>query len=122
MSDHCRNADSRAGAIVPLRAVSIARKEARHILRDPFTFSLALGLPLFLVSFFGFVIDFNVKDIRMNVYDRDQSRASRQFIESFRTAGSFEIRDGMNPGSPVSDLDSEQAKAVLIVEKGFGRN
>lgn len=105
-----------------VRALSIARKEARHILRDPFTTAMAFGLPLFMVVFFGLVIDFNVKDIRLHVYDRDSSRASRQFLETFETSGSFSLRAGQEPGSPALELDREQAKAVLLIEKGFGKN
>lgn len=106
----------------PIRALSVARKEARHILRDPFTLGMAFGLPLFMVAFFGLVIDFNVTDIRLHVYDRDQSRTSRQFLETFTTSGSFQLRPGRTPGSPASELDAEKAKAVLIVEPGFGRD
>jgi ABC-2 type transport system permease protein len=104
-----------------VRALSIARKEARHILRDPFTTAMAFGLPLFMVVFFGLVIDFNVKDIRLHVYDRDASRASRQFLETFATSGSFSLHAGREPGAPALELDRETTKAVLIVEKGFGK-
>ncbi len=52
------------------RAYSIGFKEVRHIWRDPFTLSLALGLPLLMVLFFGLAMDFNVHDIHLTAYDR----------------------------------------------------
>jgi len=105
-----------------VRALSVARKEARHILRDPFTMGMAFGLPLVMVIFFGLVIDFNVKDIRLHVYDRDSSRASRQFLEAFRTSGAFSLHAGQDPGAPAREIDEEKTKAVLIIERGFGKD
>ena len=60
------------------RAMSIARKEAHHILRDPVTMAAALGLPVMLVCFFGFVIDLNVRDVGVLVADGDNTRTSRE--------------------------------------------
>ena len=45
------------------RALSIAKKEKFHILRDPFTLAMATVLPVLLVLIFGLAIEFNVKDI-----------------------------------------------------------
>lgn len=104
------------------RAMSIARKEARHILRDPYTLAMALGLPLLLVAFFGFAIDFNVKDLHLTVVDRDMSEPSRQLVEVFQSSGYFQIRRDTGPGDPAEILDSEQAKAVLIIEPRFARD
>ena len=106
----------------PVRAASVARKEARHILRDPFTLGMAFGLPLFMVAFFGLVIDFNVKDIRMRVYDRDQTRVSRRFLEDFKTSRTFSLEPGISPGEPSRELDEERAKAVILIERGFGND
>jgi ABC-2 type transport system permease protein len=101
------------------RALSIARKEIRHILRDPFTMGMAVGLPLVLLLFFGYAIDFDLHDIRLTVYDRDNSRPSRQFVDTIRGTGLFRVKYGV--GAEVSgDLDHEKAKAVLIIEKNFG--
>ncbi len=75
------------------RAYAIAYKEVRHIVRDPFTLSLALGLPLLMVLFFGLAMDFNVHDIHLTVYDQDHSRSSRQLMETFEEApGYFRLR------------------------------
>ncbi|MDE2141700.1 MAG: ABC transporter permease, partial [Elusimicrobia bacterium] len=51
------------------RAMSIARKEARHIRRDRVTLAAALGMPILLVCFFGFVIDLNVRQVGLLVAD-----------------------------------------------------
>jgi len=101
------------------RALSVARKEVRHVLRDPFTLALALGLPVLLVTFFGFAIDFDVGNIRLSVYDRDRTPASRRLAEVFSASGYFNVQPGVHPEAPSKDLDAEEASAVLIIEPRF---
>lgn len=104
------------------RAFAIARKETRHILRDPYTLTLILFLPLFLVVYFGLAIDFNIKNLRMTVYDRDRSRASRQLVETFQSSGFFKVQGGDRSLRPTQSLESESAKAVLLIEPHFARD
>lgn len=106
----------------PRRALSIARKEVRHVLRDPFTLALALGLPVILVTFFGFAIDFDVRDVRLALYDRDRSQASRALAEVFSASGYFSVSPGEHPEAMARELDSERAAAVLIIEPEFSRD
>ncbi|MDD5656793.1 MAG: ABC transporter permease [Elusimicrobia bacterium] len=104
------------------RAFAIARKEARHVLRDPFTLGMALGLPVFLVAFFGFVIDLNVRHIRLAVSDRDKSRASRELVRMFSSSGYFDVRPA-SPATPLLRLlDTGRADAVLAIPPDFERH
>jgi ABC-2 type transport system permease protein len=104
------------------RVKSIARKELRHIVRDPFTLGMALGLPLVMLVLFGFAIDFDVRDIALTVIDRDQTKPSREMIETIAGTGLFKVKTGSVEGSPTADLDHEKSKGVLIIEKGFGED
>lgn len=103
------------------RAYSIAHKEVRHIWRDPFTLSLALGLPLLMVLFFGLAMDFNVHDIHLTTYDSDHSRSSRQLLETFESSGYFQLQPHPLVGDVTEPLNSNQAKAVLVIPPRFGR-
>ena len=104
------------------RVRAVALKETRHILRDPYTLALVIFLPLFLVVYFGLAIDFNIKNLRMTVYDRDQSRASRQLVGAFGSSGFFKVQPQTRSPRPSQDLESEKAKAVLVIEPGFSRD
>ena len=104
------------------RALSIARKEVRHLWRDPFTLTLALGLPMLLVVFFGYAIDLESRDIGLTVQDRDRSRQSRELVEVFSSSGYFDVLAPSDPGRLLNDLDTERAAAVLIIEPRFGRD
>ena len=103
------------------RAYSIAFKEVRHIVRDPFTLALSLGLPLLMVLFFGLAMDFNVHDIHLTAYDSDHSRSSRQLLETFQSSGYFRIRQDTLAPDATKALQANQAKAVLVIPPGFGR-
>lgn len=103
------------------RARAIARKEVDHILRDPFTVVAALGLPVLLVTFYGYAIDFDVRDIPLVVHDGDSTRASRQLAELFSSSGYFRPMAPRAGYGVLRELDSERASAVLIIRPGFGR-
>jgi ABC-2 type transport system permease protein len=104
------------------RVKSISRKELRHIVRDPFTLGMALGLPLVMLVLFGFAIDFDVRDIALTVIDRDQTKPSREMVDTIQGTGLFKVKYGSVEGPPTADLDHEMSKGVLIIEKGFGED
>ena len=105
------------------RTLSIAKKERFHILRDPFTLTMATVLPVLLVLIFGLAIEFNVKDIGLTVHDSDKTLSSRKLTEVFISSQYFKIKptDGSIINA-ISDLDSEQSKASLIIEPDFEHN
>jgi len=92
-----------------------------HILRDPFTLALALGLPVMLVTFFGYAIDFEVKDIKIAVSDRDLGPAARRLKEIFSTSGYFSLVPQAAVSGPVEMLDSGRASAALFIEPDFSK-
>src|SRR5665213_3559916 len=104
------------------RAYSICHKEVRHIVRDPFTMGLAIGMPLLMVLFFGYAMDFNVHDIDLTVYDQDHSRASRQLAETFQSSGYFNIHYRDLDTNMAKTLDSQRARGVLYIPPEFEKN
>jgi ABC-2 type transport system permease protein len=110
-----------SGRFVPSRALAVARKEVMHIRRDPFTLALAIGLPVVLVVFFGFVIDYNFRDIRIAVQDRDHTRQSRQLVQTFAASGYFIVQAPREGVTPVTEVESERAAAAMVVDPEFGR-
>jgi ABC-2 type transport system permease protein len=105
-----------------MKISAIARKEIFHILRDPFTVAFAIGMPVFFVTLYGFVIDFNVKNLGMSVYDGDKTQHSRQLIETFTSSGFFTVEYLDSIRQAISALDSERTKAALIINRGFEKD
>jgi ABC-2 type transport system permease protein len=104
------------------RAWSMAHKEFRHVWRDPFTLLWALGMPLILVIFFGYAIDFNVRDVGLAVADRDMTRASRDLLQMIGGSGYFRLQPLSAGQDPQRLLFQEKAKGVLIIEPDFGKH
>lgn len=104
------------------RIYSIALKEYKHILRDPFTLMVALFLPLIFVGFFGFVIDLDYKHMPLNVRDNDQSPISRQFLQQIASSGYFDLMPLHGEQEAEAAVEKNTAPGVLIIKKGFGRD
>ncbi|MBN1595251.1 ABC transporter permease, partial [candidate division FCPU426 bacterium] len=103
------------------RAWSIARKEFRHVVRDPFTLVWALGMPVIMVIFFGYAIDFNVREVKLVVADRDMTRASRELMQSMQGSEYFKLQTLPAGLDPQTLLFQEKAKGIMIIEPGFGK-
>ncbi len=102
------------------RALSIAKKEKFHILRDPFTLTMATILPVLLVFIFGLAIEFNVKDIGLTVHDSDRTSSSRKLAEIFSSSQYFKVNQNQSSTeNAIKNLDSEHSKAILIIEPEF---
>ena len=104
------------------RTLAVAKKETRHILRDPFTLGMALVLPLVLILIFGFAINFDVRNVRLTVSDKDRTQPSRVMVDTVRGTGLFKVIPADERAGVTADLDHERSKGVLIIEKGFAED
>lgn len=103
------------------RILAIARKEVMHILRDPFTLGMAIGLPLVMMIYFGFAIDFDFRGVKLAVYDFDNTRQSRELSDVFLASGYFKLDKGAYPSSMLKEVEFEKDFGSLIIDPGFGR-
>ncbi|MGH7442802.1 MAG: ABC transporter permease [bacterium] len=105
------------GLFLPRRAAAIANKEVHHIVRDPYTLGMSIGLPVMMLLLFGEAISFDVKDVKVAVLDQDHSTASRTLVDTVRGSGYFIVSPSL--GHPEEDLASERASAVIVIPAGF---
>ena len=101
------------------RTATVAVKELRHIVRDPFTLALAIGIPIILVVFFGFAIDYNFNHIPISVFDNDHSSESRNLIQKFTSSEYFYLKTPKIGSNPILEVESERASAALVINPGF---
>ncbi|HYV96550.1 MAG TPA: hypothetical protein VE967_03750, partial [Gemmatimonadaceae bacterium] len=73
----------------PRRLLAVARKEAIQLRRDPRSLAMGFILPAAMILFFGYVISFDVKDIRLAVLDQDGTPKSRELVQAFESSGWF---------------------------------
>jgi ABC-2 type transport system permease protein len=72
-----------------VRAVLV--KELRHISRDIRSLIMALGLPAFLLVFFGFAISLDVDRIPTMIFDADGTAGSRDLIARIEGSRFFRV-------------------------------
>ena len=71
------------------RVLAQVKKELTQLLRDRFTLSLALLLPILLLLLLSNATSLTVKNIPVAVQDLDKTPLSRQYIEA--AAGSLSV-------------------------------
>ena len=59
------------------RLWAVARKESIHILRDPRSLGLAIGIPMLMIVLFGYALTLDVDHVPLVVWDQSGSPASR---------------------------------------------
>src|SRR2546430_5107745 len=74
-----------------MRLLAVARKEVIQLRRDRRSLGMAFLIPAFMVVFFGYVISFDVKDIKLAVLDQDRTPRSRELVQAFEAAGRFRV-------------------------------
>src|SRR5215468_2396814 len=104
------------------RIVAQTRKELIQIVRDWRTLALALVLPLVLLLLMSVALSLTVTDLPIVVQDFDNSSTSRDFIDAFRGSLTFHIVAWPVDRGAEQALVSNQARAVLIIPRNFGRD
>ena len=102
------------------RTLAVARKEWIQVRRDSRSLALAFGLPLFLLVFFGYAIQFDVEDIRLAVLDRSHTQESRRLTEVFQASGLFQVTEHLRADRDADDrLTRGKVTAVLQIPPDF---
>jgi ABC-2 type transport system permease protein len=120
-----------------MKMLAVARKEFRQIARDRRTLLILLFVPAFILLLFGYALNFDIRNVRLAVDDRDRSSASRSLISAFVNSGYFDLVADVDAGLagskrtwPTWDapgltadalMDRDQARIVLVIPSGFAR-
>ncbi|WP_295904489.1 ABC transporter permease [uncultured Bdellovibrio sp.] len=102
--------------------VAIAKKEVFHIVRDPFTVALALGMPVVMVLFFGFAIEFNMERIGLAVFDGNKTQNSWDLQKAFTSSGYFHSNAVMSPALAIQALDEGRSHAALVIPPTYNQD
>ena len=104
------------------RALAIARKETRELLRDPAYLGLAVVVPLLLILLLGYQLSLDVKGVLVAVVDHDRSPWSRDYIDGMVHSEYFRLV-GMpdSPSQAQEWIRSGQARVVIDIPPDFGR-
>lgn len=98
------------------RIWAIAKKEIRQIKRDVRTLIVMFIFPIFMLVLFGYALNFDVTDIKIGVYDQEKSEMSREFIQSLKKSGYFDIVTYFDNRAEINKgLDEKLVQCAVVI-------
>jgi ABC-2 type transport system permease protein len=98
------------------RTISIAKKELRQLKRDKRLLFVIFFFPVILLIMFGYAVNFDVKHVKIAVYDMERSSLSRDFINSLLHSEYFDLVDMINSEKEINRfLDDKIAQCVIVI-------
>jgi len=102
------------------RLLAVTRKEVLQLSRDPRSLGMAFVLPAIMVLAFGWIISFDIRYIRMAVYDEDRTQASRALTDAFTASSYFVVTEHLDRYGDVAPLlDRGAVRLVLVIPPRF---
>ena len=102
--------------------LAVTRKELRQIARDRRTLMILVFIPAFFLLLYGYALNFDIRNVALAVEDRDGTPESRALVSAFVNSGYFNLVASVySPREAERLLDLGQARAVLVIAEGFGR-
>ncbi len=80
----------------------LVTKEFIQVFRDRNMLRIIFAMPIIQLLLFGYVVNLDVKNIRLGVYDFDQSQLSREFVNS---TGASEYFEPLAANVPLFELE-----------------
>lgn len=100
--------------------IPIIKKEIRQIKRDKRVLAILIFVPAMLLLLNGYALNFDVRHIKMAVYDAEKSKQSREFVNNFITSGYFDYQLVVEDYNSAKELiDEGKVKLVLVVPPDF---
>ena len=103
------------------RLRTLMQREVRATLRDPFTATILVAVPIGALLIFGFVLSTSVKHLSLAVLDANDTVASRRLVSELAATGTFDPR----PVRTRADLDralvTGRASVAMIIPPDFDR-
>lgn len=102
------------------RIAAMARKEMRHILRDPRSLAVAILMPVAMVLVYGAVIDMELRELPVGVMDLDRSDLSRDLVREMTSSGFIVERTRLEARDEIEPLMRRgEIMAALVIPRGF---
>jgi ABC-2 type transport system permease protein len=104
------------------RTLAIIKKEIRQLKRDTRLLAVIFSFPVLLLGMFGYAVNFDVKHIKIVIYDQDKSKLSRDFINSLNNSEYFKIVEYINSGEQINELlDNKVAQCIVVIPSDFSK-
>jgi ABC-2 type transport system permease protein len=106
-----------------VRIGAMASKEARHIVRDPRTLYMSLGMPLVLLFLFGYGISFDLDHMPIAIVDQDRSDASRALVRALTASNELTAAESLgDPEEALGRFRRGEVLGAVVIDRGFARD
>ncbi len=104
------------------RLKTIAKKEFLHVLRDPRSLMMGIGMPMMLLFLFGYALTLDVDRVPLALWDQSQTVESREFASRFSGSRYFNLRVRANNYQQIEvAIDRREALIALVIPPDFSR-
>jgi ABC-2 type transport system permease protein/ribosome-dependent ATPase len=104
------------------RALAVAHKEWREILRDRIYLLLAFVMPALLTLVFGYGMSQDIENVALVIADEDHSAMSRDYAQHFAASRHFAFRGWLGSARDADRLlEDGRVKVVVVIPSGFER-
>jgi ABC-2 type transport system permease protein len=105
------------------KTLAVAHKEVRQILRDRRTLLILVFVPAMFLLLYGYALNFDIRNVRLVVEDRDRSVASRELIAAFVNSGYFNLVGEVTSDADLERrIDRDEARLALVIPVRFGED
>ncbi len=104
------------------RMAAVARKEFIHVLRDPRSLGMAIGIPMVLLLLFGYALTLDVDRVPMVVWDQSRTPESRDLVSRFTGSRYFTVVGYVDgPRAIERAIDARTALVGVTIPYDFPR-
>jgi ABC-2 type transport system permease protein len=96
--------------------LAIAKKEFRQLKRDKRLMFVIFFFPVMLLVMFGYAVNFDVKHVKIAIYDQEKSSLSRDYINSLLHSEYFDLVDKISSEKEINKyLDEKLVQCVIVI-------
>jgi ABC-2 type transport system permease protein len=105
------------------RFIGFLKKEFYHIFRDKRSMLILFGMPIVQILLFGYVINTDLRDVKMAVLDHSKDQYSAEIIQKITSSGYFTLQQNLKSLEEADAVFQKgDVKLILVFEPDFGKN
>jgi ABC transporter DrrB family efflux protein len=105
------------------RLFALTWKEFLQLKRDPITLRLIVFVPVMQTLVFGYAINYDVKHLKMAVYDEAKSVESRDLVSKMVATEYFDVVGQVGSFQEMRRaIDGARASVGLVIDRNFGKD
>jgi len=102
---------------------AFVNKEFKHIFRDKRTLIILFGMPIILVTLFGFAITTEINNAGISVLDLSHDNYSKKLQDKIAASGYFQIKRELSSFHQIKKtFSSDNIKLTVVIGTDFGKN